>query len=130
MFKPETLLTGLCWVAVAGALLALSLPASGADPVAPEIPVAALPAAAADPCGEASAEEPLFESPLDRALGTNAQPRDIIGPFGRTCRCSCGAAPCETDADCGPGGRCSYAITCCALPQEVGDEANPVAQGG
>ena len=32
--------------------------------------------------------------------------------FGRTCRCSCGY-PCKTDADCGPGGRCTGGISCC-----------------
>ena len=31
----------------------------------------------------------------------------------RTCRCSCGFR-CTTDADCGPGGRCTAGITCCA----------------
>lgn len=30
----------------------------------------------------------------------------------RTCRCSCGF-PCQTNADCGPGGVCSPGITCC-----------------
>lgn len=30
----------------------------------------------------------------------------------RTCRCSCGY-PCQTNADCGPGGICSAGVTCC-----------------
>ena len=40
-------------------------------------------------------------------------PELMAAPFGRrTCRCSCGH-PCQTDADCGPGGICSAGITCC-----------------
>ena len=35
--------------------------------------------------------------------------------FRKTCRCSCGSAPCATDADCGGGiGSCSAFISCCA----------------
>jgi hypothetical protein len=35
--------------------------------------------------------------------------------FRKTCRCSCGTAPCANDADCGGGiGSCSAAISCCA----------------
>jgi hypothetical protein len=35
--------------------------------------------------------------------------------FRKTCRCSCGTAPCATDADCGGGiGSCSAFISCCA----------------
>jgi hypothetical protein len=35
--------------------------------------------------------------------------------FRKTCRCSCGTAPCATDADCGGGvGSCSPFISCCA----------------
>jgi len=35
--------------------------------------------------------------------------------FRKTCRCSCGTAPCATDADCGGGiGSCSHFISCCA----------------
>ena len=30
----------------------------------------------------------------------------------RTCRCSCGY-PCNSDADCGPGGSCEEFISCC-----------------
>lgn len=46
-----------------------------------------------------------------------AAPKDTVPDFmvtagGRTCRCSCGQ-PCRTDADCGPGGRCTAGITCC-----------------
>jgi hypothetical protein len=35
--------------------------------------------------------------------------------FRKTCRCSCGTAPCAQDADCGGGvGSCSAFISCCA----------------
>ena len=35
--------------------------------------------------------------------------------FRKTCRCSCGTAPCGTDKDCGGGvGSCSAFISCCA----------------
>jgi hypothetical protein len=35
--------------------------------------------------------------------------------FRKTCRCSCGTAPCATDEDCGGiVGSCSAAISCCA----------------
>jgi hypothetical protein len=37
----------------------------------------------------------------------------------RTCRCSCGFR-CTTDADCGPGGRCTAGITCCASTPATG----------
>ena len=35
----------------------------------------------------------------------------------RTCRCSCGY-PCNSDADCGPGGSCEEFISCCDRGQE------------
>jgi hypothetical protein len=35
--------------------------------------------------------------------------------FRKTCRCSCGTAPCANDSDCGGGiGSCSAFISCCA----------------
>lgn len=34
----------------------------------------------------------------------------------RTCRCSCGY-PCNSDADCGPGGSCEEFISCCGRGQ-------------
>lgn len=38
----------------------------------------------------------------------------------KTCRCSCGTAPCATDADCGGGdGSCSHFISCCAKQPEA-----------
>jgi hypothetical protein len=37
-----------------------------------------------------------------------------------TCRCSCGSAPCTSDADCGGGiGSCSPAPSCCAKQAEA-----------
>lgn len=45
----------------------------------------------------------------------------------RTCRCSCGY-PCETDADCGPGGVCAIGITCCnRSPQDPASTWSPGA---
>lgn len=50
-------------------------------------------------------------------------------PRLKTCRCSCGA-PCTTNADCGPGGKCSLGITCCAAPVTGPDGgAAPAAPG-
>jgi hypothetical protein len=46
----------------------------------------------------------LPELPLSPELGAR-----------KTCRCSCGTAPCAQDADCGGGdGSCSHFISCCA----------------
>jgi len=40
--------------------------------------------------------------------------------FRKTCRCSCGTAPCATDKDCGGGvGSCSAFISCCAKQPEA-----------
>lgn len=40
--------------------------------------------------------------------------------FRKTCRCSCGTAPCANDADCGGGiGSCSAFISCCARQPEA-----------
>jgi len=40
--------------------------------------------------------------------------------FRKTCRCSCGTAPCANDADCGGGvGSCSAFISCCAKGDET-----------
>ena len=37
------------------------------------------------------------------------------GPHRKTCHCSCGSAPCNSDADCGGAvGSCSAFISCCA----------------
>jgi hypothetical protein len=47
-----------------------------------------------------------------------AQP--VSAGFRKTCRCSCGTAPCATDADCGGGiGSCSAFISCCAKQPEA-----------
>jgi len=40
--------------------------------------------------------------------------------FRKTCRCSCGTAPCARDEDCGGGvGSCSAFISCCAKQPEA-----------
>lgn len=78
--------------------------------------------AAAPPTAESSA------SGCDRSLDLIFLTQAVMSPamtsseptpefmavsFGRrTCRCSCGF-PCQTNADCGPGGICSPGITCC-----------------
>jgi len=47
-------------------------------------------------------------------------PEASAAAFRKTCRCSCGTAPCATDADCGGGvGSCSAFISCCAKPPEA-----------
>lgn len=86
------------------ALLALGSPAFAAD-AAPS----AEPAPASANCGFS----------LDTVLATNATPAVVPAEptepglmASRTCRCSCGQ-PCQSDADCGPGGRCTAGITCC-----------------
>lgn len=44
----------------------------------------------------------------------------VSAGFRKTCRCSCGTAPCATDADCGGGvGSCSAFISCCAKQPEA-----------
>jgi hypothetical protein len=44
----------------------------------------------------------------------------VSAGFRKTCRCSCGTAPCATDADCGGGvGSCSAFISCCAKKPEA-----------
>ncbi|HET7871497.1 MAG TPA: hypothetical protein VFL42_03235 [Terriglobales bacterium] len=44
----------------------------------------------------------------------------------KTCRCSCGTAPCATDADCGGGaGSCSHFISCCAKADAAQRIARP-----
>ena len=49
--------------------------------------------------------------------------------FRKTCRCSCGTAPCARDADCGGGvGSCSAFISCCAKqPEAQAFQASPEA---
>ena len=56
----------------------------------------------------------VFTVPLAPQAEANAAPPKLKG----ACRCSCAINNCNTDADCGPGGACLAAPTCCAnLPQ-------------
>jgi hypothetical protein len=56
----------------------------------------------------------LSEPAVCPAVAPDAAAPELMArpPRLRTCVCSCGA-PCQTDADCGPGGRCGAGITCC-----------------
>lgn len=52
----------------------------------------------------------VFSVPLAPQSAPNATPPKFKG----SCQCSCAANNCNTDADCGPGGVCLAAPTCCA----------------
>lgn len=39
--------------------------------------------------------------------------------FKGSCRCACAINDCNTDADCGPGGVCEQAPSCCVNPTAV-----------
>jgi hypothetical protein len=53
----------------------------------------------------------------DLTLKGTLSPELIPSAFHRrTCRCSCGY-PCNSDADCGPGGSCEEFISCCDRDQ-------------
>ncbi len=98
-------------------LAALSaMPASAEDVTAPQETVPAV--AAALPPATAGCE-PSLDFLADTTHGevcpaapapANSAPEFLA--IRRTCRCSCGF-PCQTNADCGPGGICSPGITCC-----------------
>lgn len=47
-------------------------------------------------------------------LATQAEPNANQPKFKGSCRCSCAINNCNTDADCGPGGVCLAAPSCCA----------------
>ena len=52
----------------------------------------------------------VFSVPLaPQATANAAQPK-----FKGSCRCACAINDCNTDADCGPGGLCLAAPSCCA----------------
>ena len=51
----------------------------------------------------------VFTVPLAPQAEANAAPPKLKG----ACRCSCAINNCNTDADCGPGGACLAAPTCC-----------------
>jgi hypothetical protein len=56
----------------------------------------------------------VFSVALTPQAGSNATPPKFKG----SCRCSCATNNCNTDADCGPGGACLAAPSCCAkLPE-------------
>ena len=45
-----------------------------------------------------------------------------------TCRCSCGSAPCTTDADCGGAiGSCAAAPSCCVKQSEAWSQSSALA---
>src|SRR6476660_8560106 len=52
----------------------------------------------------------VFTVPLAPQATANAAPPKLKG----ACRCSCAINNCNTDADCGPGGLCLAAPSCCA----------------
>ena len=52
-----------------------------------------------------------FSAPLTLKSG---QPK-----FKGSCRCACAINDCNTDADCGPGGVCEQAPSCCVKSGEV-----------
>jgi len=51
----------------------------------------------------------VFSVPLAPQAEANAAPPKLKG----ACQCSCAINNCNTDADCGPGGVCLAAPTCC-----------------
>jgi hypothetical protein len=51
----------------------------------------------------------VFTVPLAPQAEANAAPPKFKG----ACQCSCAINNCNTDADCGPGGVCLAAPTCC-----------------
>jgi hypothetical protein len=95
---------------------------SAGPALAEEAPEARASAVAAAP----APAQPGCDQPLDLAATLSAKgevcPATALAnpapefmaapPRFRTCRCSCGS-PCKTDADCGPGGRCTAGVTCC-----------------
>ena len=52
----------------------------------------------------------VLSVPLAPQAGASATPPKFKG----SCRCSCAINNCNTDADCGPGGVCLAAPSCCA----------------
>jgi hypothetical protein len=67
----------------------------------------------------------VFTVPLTALAEANAVPPKFKG----ACRCSCAINNCNTDADCGPGGVCLAAPSCCAKSpqaqwsQDAGDSS-------
>lgn len=92
------------------ALVALSLtPAFAAEEATPTPAVETATAAAQSDCGatlDLSAEPQVCP-----AVQIGVPEPEFMARRGY-CRCGCGAT-CTTDADCGPGGSCVRAISCC-----------------
>ena len=115
----------ISWIFALAVLMAV--PTAGVEPPAlapsPDIPQAGGPAPVNADCGfnletVLPGKSALCPAPKNAAvmpslpaLDGQAELPEFLAGF-RTCRCSCGA-PCKTDADCGPGGRCGAGITCC-----------------
>lgn len=57
----------------------------------------------------------VLSVPMAPQAGPNATPPKFKG----ACRCSCATNNCNTDADCGPGGVCLAAPSCCAKSPEA-----------
>jgi hypothetical protein len=57
----------------------------------------------------------VFTVPLAPQAEANATPPKFKG----SCRCACAINDCNTDADCGPGGVCELAPSCCTKSGEV-----------
>jgi hypothetical protein len=55
-----------------------------------------------------------LKSVLSVPLGPQGEPNAVPPKFKGSCRCSCATNNCNTDADCGPGGACLAAPSCCA----------------
>ena len=56
-----------------------------------------------------------FAVALTPQAGSNATPPKFTG----SCRCACAINDCNTDADCGPGGVCESAPSCCVKSGEM-----------
>jgi hypothetical protein len=70
-------------------------------------------AASNDPTPTSSAGTIRTTLQPDLTLKGSLSPELVPVAFHRrTCRCSCGY-PCNSDADCGPGGSCEQFISCC-----------------
>ncbi len=111
------------WIFVLAVLIAVPAAAGELAALSPVPDVAGVPAPVNADCGFhletvlpgnsafCPAPKNAAVMPSLPALDGQAELPEFLAGF-RTCRCSCGA-PCKTDADCGPGGRCGAGITCC-----------------
>ena len=60
-----------------------------------------------------------LKSVFSLPLAPQAEPSAGAPKFKGACRCSCATNNCNTDADCGPGGVCLAAPSCCAKSPEA-----------